>query len=101
MEHIRSESMQRGSHTSTSPGGVPDGKKKRFGACFGRGTKKLPLVRSRQFWSLHGFQSESFLKGPGVQSEDRSTSIWMPEFERMIAVLLCFEFKEMIFNRVT
>lgn len=39
--------------------------KKRFGACFGRATKELPLVWSRQFWLFHGFQSPTvFRSGP-------------------------------------
>lgn len=68
--NILEQSMERGSHASTSLGWVPNGKKKeekkkKVGACFGRGTKELPLVWSRQFWSLHGFQSPTvFPRGP-------------------------------------
>lgn len=67
--------MERGSRTSTSLGWVPNGKKekrKRFGAYFGRGTKELPLVWSRQFGRFMAFNlPQSFLEGPGVKSEDR------------------------------
>lgn len=47
--NILEQSMERSSHTFTSLGWVPNGEKKRFGACFGGGTKEFRLVWSRQF----------------------------------------------------
>lgn len=67
--NILEQSIQRSGHTFTSLGWVPNGKKekgkKMVGACFGRGTKELPLVWSWQFWLFHGFQSPTvFPRGP-------------------------------------
>lgn len=65
-------SLQRNSHTFTYLGWVPNGKKKRNGACFGRGTKELPLVGLGSFGCFMAFNlPQSFLEGPGVKSEDR------------------------------
>lgn len=67
MEHIRTEHGE-GQPYFYFPWLSPKwkkGRKKRFGACFGRRTKEPPLVWSRQFWSLHGFQSPTvFPRGP-------------------------------------
>lgn len=63
-------SLQRNSHTFTYLGWVPNGKKKK--ACFGRGTKELPLVGLGSFGCFMAFNlPQSFLEGPGVKSEDR------------------------------
>lgn len=61
MEHIRTERGE-GQPYFYFPWTRPKWRKKVWSP-FGRGTKDFPLVRSRQFWSLHGFQSPTASPG--------------------------------------
>lgn len=85
MEHIRTEHGE-GQPCFYFPRLGPKwkkkgGKKKKVGACFGRGTKELPLVWSRQFWSLHGFQSPTvFPRGPRGEKWRQIHGWFMPRF---------------------
>lgn len=73
--NILERSMQRGSHTSTSLGWVPNGKKEKK-----KGLEPVLEDEQRSFlWyglgSFGRFMAfnlpQSFLEGPGVKSEDR------------------------------
>ena len=85
MEHIRTEHGE-GQPCFYFPRLGPKWKKKRrkkkkVGACFGRGTKELPLVWLRQFWSLHGFQSPTvFPRGPRGEKWRQIHGWFMPRF---------------------
>lgn len=78
--NILEQSMERGSHTSTSLGCVPNGKKKVWslfwkrnkGASFGM----VQAVLVTSWLSI----SKSFLEGPGVKSEDRYMGVFVPRF---------------------
>lgn len=84
MEHIRTEHGEGQPYfyfPRLGPKWKKKRKKKRFGACFGRGTKELPLVWSRQFWSLHGFQSPTvFPRGPRGEKWRQIHGWIMPRF---------------------
>lgn len=109
--NILDESTEKGGHTSLLPlAQVPKGKKEKekgggregLEPWFWKKNKAASFGSVCAVWSLRGSSiSHSFLlEGPGVKSEDRYTSLFVPRFERMIAAFFsvpCFGFEAVIF----
>lgn len=95
MEHIRTEHIQRSSHTFTSLGWVPNGKNKK------KGLEPVLEEEQRSFlwYGLGSFGCfmafnlpQSFVAGPGVKSEDRYMGDSCQDFRGWLQFLPCFEF---------